>query len=120
MEARVDEEAIWSLERALWTEGASCFRATLAPGCVMAFAEPVGLLQGRDAIIATLEGAPRWRAVTMTDTLTANVGDTTIVLAYRACGMRPGSPDYRALCTSTYIRGDGGLLLLQHQQTPIL
>ena len=112
------DEAIWAAERALWTEGADRFRETLASDCVMAFAEPVGILQGRETIIATLEHAPRWRSVAMTDTRTA-VSDAVVVLAYRALALRDGSPDYRALCTSTYSRAPTGLRLLQHQQTPL-
>ncbi|MCB8840651.1 DUF4440 domain-containing protein [Aurantimonas sp. VKM B-3413] len=112
------DEAIWAAERALWIEGADRFRETLAPDCVMAFAEPVGILQGRETIIATLEQAPRWRSVEMTDTRTAVTGPV-VVLAYRALAQRDGSPDYRALCSSTYSREPAGLCLLQHQQTPL-
>lgn len=107
---------LWTRERGFWLEGADFHRAHLAAGAVMVFPPPVGILEGGQ-ILDGLEGAPRWEAVEFSRQATASLGDA-VVLAYLALARRAGAEPYRALCSSTYLRGNGGWTLLAHQQTP--
>ncbi len=113
------DDEIARLEQAFWTQGAAHYRAFLDPACVMAFPAPTGILSGTQAITATLEGAPRWRAVTMHERRLARVGSDLAVHAYRAEAVREGGPPYVAYCTSTYRRDGQRWRLVQHQQTPV-
>ena len=114
----MNEAAIWDIERDLWLGGVAEFERAMAPGCVMVFPEPVGILAG-PAILDGLRQAPRWSAVEMTGRQISLIGDSVAVLAYRATGQRGDSPLYRALCCSTYFKQGEAWHLVQHQQTPI-
>lgn len=109
-------EELWDLERRFWLEGTAVYEAHLDPGCVMVF-PGIGIMESAE-IIPSLEGAPRWDDVEMTERVTAQAGGEVVVLAYRAAGVREGAGPYHAFCTSTYRRDGGGWKLLQHQQTP--
>lgn len=113
------DPAIWKLEEDLWTGGTARFREALDDACLMAFPAPVGILAGRQPILDSLEGAPRWASVTMTERKIAQPADGIIVLAYRAEGHRESDAVYRVYCSSTYHRDADRWRLVQHQQTPI-
>ena len=113
------QDELWEIERSLWTDGADVFARRLALDCLMAFPPPVGLLRGRDAILATLAETPRWSSLTVGEAMLAATGEDAAVLAYRALAQREGRSGYEAFCTSTYLRQPDGLRLVQHQQTPI-
>lgn len=109
--------SVWDIERRLWLEGAEAYGECMAPDCVMAFAG-VGVMRGAD-IVESLREAPRWRDVTMSDQVEAAPTRETTVIAYVAEASRDEGQNYRALCTSTYLRVDGRWAIAQHQQTPI-
>jgi hypothetical protein len=110
----MDDAQAWATERRLWLKGTSVFGDLLDPECLMAF-PGMGVMRAAD-VLRSLEGAPRWKSVEMTDRAIGRPGDS--VLGYAAVGHRDGMPPYRCLCTSTYRRGDGAWKLIQHQQTP--
>ncbi len=114
----MDDARAWEAEERLWLEGAEAYADLLHPACVMAFVPPVGILRGEE-IGRSLEGAPRWEAVAMTERTLARPDEGTSVLGYRARGRRAGSEPYEAFCTSTWRRGADGWRIVQHQQTPI-
>jgi hypothetical protein len=114
-----DEEEIWRAEERLWLEGAGAYRLLLDPACLMAFGG-FGVLRGAAAVTASLEGAPRWSAVTMTERAQARPAPDLAVLAYLAEGGRGSNPPHRALCTSTWRRAAGGdWRLVQHMQAAV-
>jgi hypothetical protein len=110
------DDDLLDLERALWLDGAERFRVLMAEGAIMVFPEPVGILRG-DAILAGLEGVPRWSGLVLTGLARVGHGATTI-LAYRAEARRGAAPPYLALCSSTWVRSGRDWRILCHQQTP--
>lgn len=112
----VDETAAWAEEERWWKGGADAMAAALDSDAVMVFAPPVGILTGL-SILDTLEGAPRWTEVEMTERVALRPTADIVVLAYRAEGRRGEAEPYVAYCTTTY-RSDGERWrLVQHQQT---
>jgi hypothetical protein len=114
----MNDRDAWTREQRLWLKGADTYRALLDEDCIMAFPAPVGLMQGRETIVASLEGAPRWESVTMTEKTSTRPGGTSLVLGYRAEARRTEGQAYIAYCTSTYRAIGIDWKLIQHQQTP--
>ena len=113
------EEEAWRFEERLWLEGVAVYEKLLDPQCVMAFAAPVGIMQGAAAIRRSLQGAPRWARIVMTHRSVGRPDAETTVLAYEAEAERDGGGEYRAFCTSTYRHRGQAWRLIQHQQTPV-
>ena len=109
-------EELWLIEQGLWLNGVSAHGEVMAEHCVMAFG-PMGIMRNNE-IIESLQAAPRWHEVFMTEKTTIKNQDVA-VLAYRATASQRGVDAYEALCTSTYIREEGAWRMLQHQQTPL-
>ncbi|GGH52498.1 DUF4440 domain-containing protein [Frigidibacter albus] len=107
---------IWTLEAALWTGGLPEYRKSMDPSCMMVLPGP-GILQG-EAILASLEAAPRWREVDMAGRHLAET-DGLCVLGYVATANREGAAPYRAACSSAWVRRESGWKIVQHQQTPL-
>lgn len=110
------ESGIWERERGFWLNGPAFYAEHMAPGAVMVFPPPVGILQGAD-ILAGIEAGPRWDSVEMDEGAVSRHGET-LVLTYRATGRRADAAPYVALCASTYVGGGGGWKLVLHQHTP--
>lgn len=108
---------IWEIERLLWVNGESFFAETMTDDCLMVFPDPVGILEGNE-IVEGLRKAPRWSDVEMDKRTTVDHGKT-IVLAYRATGVRHGDGTYRAFCMSVYERDGTNWRIAAHQQTPV-
>lgn len=113
----MDDDKIWVLERDFWLQGSRHFEKMLAPGCIMVFPPPIGIMTGA-AILASLASAPRWTDVGMSDRVLSRFGSRFLVLSYRVEAHRSGSAPYRALCSSSYVELEAGWRLAQHQQTP--
>ena len=58
-------------------------------------------------ILESLKGALRWASVDRLDRKVGRIGDTIVVLGYKAEDRREGAEPYRCFCTSTY-RADAG------------
>jgi hypothetical protein len=109
---------LWSFEERFWTGDEGFYNERIAPGCVMVFPKPAGILIGT-AILDALRGAPRWTSVEMAGRQSGHAAADTVTLAYEAKGERQGHDPYTALCSSTYRKVGGKWVLVQHQQTPI-
>ncbi len=107
-------DQFWPVEETLWLSGPEDYAAVLHPCCLMAFSR-VGLLSA-DAVLEAVRGQ-RWRSVTASDAVLNRINEDVIVLGYRAEALRDGSPPYRCVCTSTYIREGAAWRLVQHQQS---
>ena len=105
------------LERAFWLQGTDFFDKTLAPDVVMVFPEPPGVLTDRE-IVKSLRNVPRWNAVEI-EVFAQRDHDNFLTLSYRARAVREGDAEYRALCSSVYIKVGGVWKLCLHQQTPL-
>ena len=106
-----------ALERQFWSSGSSFYETHLADDCVMVF--PGGGVLSRDAAIAGLAGAPRWRDVQMDDVRVLTPAQDIAVLVYAAAARREDhEPVYRVIASSTYVRRSGEWRLAFHQQTP--
>ncbi|MRX51774.1 DUF4440 domain-containing protein [Paracoccus sp. S-4012] len=103
----------WKAEEAWWTGSTAEARRHTHPAAIMVFAHAI--LQGPE-IFASLERAPRWTAVTLTDRRATESEDCT-VLAYLARARRADGGTYEARCSSTWVRQEAGWRLIQHQQT---
>lgn len=80
---------------------------------------PVGVLD-RDETAAVIEESEPWAGFKLRDVRTLDLGDDEAALCYRAEAFRDdGSPGYKALISSVYIRLGGEWKLFLHQQTPI-
>lgn len=113
-----DYDAVWGLEEAFWLQGQEAFALHMADGCMMIFPEPVGVMMGA-AIIESLEGAPRWTSVQMSERAIRRFVDDCLCLAYRARAERDGTGPYHALCASTYVLIGGKWRLALHQHTQV-
>jgi len=112
------DETVWIIEKRLWTEGASAWRESLDPLALMVLPEPAGIMRA-SAARASVEDAPRWAQVEMSERTLVRPTHDLIVIAYRARGRREDGSSYEALCGSTYRLADDRWRMVQHQQTPI-
>lgn len=68
---------------------------------------PGGLrIEGRDAILASLDAQP-WASFRIEQPRLIELGPAAATLVYGVTAQRPGSPPYRALISSTWVRGPG-------------
>lgn len=109
-------ENLWQCERGFWLEGKPHYACFLARDARMVFPDPAGFLDA-DQIVRGLEGVPRWESVAFEAQHATGLNDT-IVLCYRATGLRTGSNPYRVLCSSTYVLDGEIWKLLMHHHTP--
>lgn len=119
----MEAHELLDLEREAWgalsTSGeaaASFYGAVLADDVLMLL--PGGMvIEGRDAAIASMRGAP-WDEHRLSDEQVHVLTADSAVVAYRAQARR-GEMDYDALFTSTYVRAGEHWKLAVHQQTPL-
>lgn len=76
-----------------------------------------GAVLDRDAVVASLDGAPPWSSYTLTDERVVPVGDGAAALVYRARALRDGEAPFDATMASTYRLVDGEARLALYQQT---
>ena len=76
-----------------------------------------GMVMDRDAVVASLDGAPTWDRCAMSEHRVVPIGADAAVLVYRAVASRGDEPPFEALMTSTYVLVDGEPRLALHQQT---
>lgn len=110
------EEDMWQIERRLWLDGPSFYAGTMDEACIMAF-DRMGVMKAK-AVLDSLQLAPRWEDVDMTEKAIGRGGGGVIVLGYRAQAWRDDADRYACYCTSTYRKDGDRWLLIQHQQTP--
>ena len=108
-------------ETRLWTHGPEAYRELCSPIVVMAFPGPAGILRGRDAVLAEMEGQALWESAELRDARVDEAGDAA-VLSYRAHAKRGGEAvePYECNCVSTWIKDGDGWQQVSHVQTPIV
>ena len=116
MRLRDVETALWVRERDFWTSGEDYYRRHLAGDVLMAFP---GLVLDREAAIAAVAAAPRWKTPAFDQQRCIALSDDVVALHYHATARRDGEASpYRALVTSVYVRQDDEWRLAIHQHTP--
>lgn len=114
----MEHEQLWALERNFWQGGTDVFDQCLAPQVLMVFPSPAGIMD-RGAIMDSISKAPRWTDVTFSNQRAIAPAEDVVVLAYDARAHRDvGESEYRAHCSSTFIRMSGEWKLVGHQQAP--
>lgn len=78
-----------------------------------------GMVLDRDAVAASLDGAPPWDRYELSDARIIPIGADSVALVYSARAERDGEAPFDALMTSVYTRGDGRVRLALYQQTTI-
>jgi hypothetical protein len=113
------DKELWRLEEQFWLGGAEFYKRRLAPGALMVFPQPAGILD-RAATIKSISSGARWKTVSFSGQHCVNPASNTAVLVYVAQADRgePGS-EYAAQCSSTYISGKDGWQIALHHQTPV-
>jgi len=112
------------LEQAGWTSlcdstGADFYGRIMTDDGVMVLAH--GEVLDRDAVIASLNDAPPWRAYEIADERLVELGSDAAALVYtgRAFRGQDSEPAFTALMSSVYVRDAGGWRLALYQQTPV-
>jgi hypothetical protein len=110
------EQELLQLERAFWLAGAPFYDEHLASEVLMVFPPPVGVLD-RIRTLETILEAPRWKDVAFSAVHIIAPAPDVAILAYEATAHRGnGESEYRAQCSSTYVRVEGKWRLGVHQQ----
>lgn len=112
-------DRLLALEQGLWKGDRAVYEELLAEDALMAFPDPAGLV-GRDAILSSVDRAPRWASVDITEPEVRSLNTGAMLLVYRAVARRAGETAlYAALAASVYATRDGDWRLVFHQQTPV-
>jgi hypothetical protein len=113
----LSDAALWDLETRFWQGDERFYDAALAPAALMVFPDPTGILD-RDAILASIRGAPRWTQVDMTARRVVRPHADVAIAAYRFSARQDDDHAYRGWASSSYTRTDGVWSMSHHQQTP--
>lgn len=114
----MQHEQLWALERAFWRGGTDVYDQYLAPQVLMVLPSPAGIMD-RGAIMDSITTAPRWAEVTFSNQRAITPTEDVVVLAYDARAHRSvRESEYRAHCSSTFVRMAGEWKLAGHHQAP--
>jgi hypothetical protein len=111
-----NQQALLSIERALWNGGPEAYRDNLDSECLMAFTDMAGLVS--KASIADMAEDDRWSDVLIEPKGFVEMTDDSAVLTYHAAATRKNGDTYRALVSSAYVKRPEGWKLAFHSQTP--
>lgn len=111
-----------AVERAGWdalcgSTGGAFYGDLMRPDAVMILVN--GMVLDRDAVAASLDGAPAWDSYDLSDARIVPTGADSAALVYRARAERDGEAPFEALMTSVYTLADGLPRLALYQQTTI-
>ncbi len=112
------QEDLIRIEEELWAGDAAVFRRHLDDDCMIAFTQMAGVMT-RDQVAGTVEGAPRWRDLSIVPVGLIRPVDGVAILTYRASATREGAGRYEALISSAYVRREDAWKMAFHQQTPL-
>lgn len=106
------------LEERFWIEGGGSpdfWQAHFADDGVVAL--PFGIMDKHETVQA-MHGAQPWTRVDMNDVRVVPLGDSSVLLAYRAAAHRAADDvDFEAVLGSVYRKQDGAWQLVFHQQS---
>jgi hypothetical protein len=112
------QDHLFALEERFWKEGADYYRRRLAPGAMMVFPEPAGVLLAED-IVAGVEKAPRWTQVELEEHRLLELDERAALVTYKAIARRPDGARYATRASSAYVSDGQAWRLAFHQQTPL-
>lgn len=112
-----DASEIWDLETKFWTGHAPFHDETVPSETVMAFGDPLGVNSGK-AARQSLDQAPDWVGVEMSEQVVERPTDDVAVTGYLAEGDAGNGVKHKVYCTSTWVRREGNWIHVQHHQTP--
>jgi hypothetical protein len=78
-----------------------------------------GAVLTKEQAIEAMAAAPPWSWFRITQPRLLRLGADAVVVVYEARAQRDGQPEYRALVSSTYTRGNDAWELAVHQLTPL-
>ncbi|MGH8249794.1 MAG: ester cyclase [Steroidobacteraceae bacterium] len=114
----MDEFDLWKLERDFWLGGVKVYERRMAPGSLMVFPAPVGILN-RQRTLDAIRQARRWSGVAFESQRSIFPASEVAILIYEATAeRRDDAHAYKAQCSSIYVQLDGEWMLVLHQQTP--
>ncbi|MFW6773782.1 nuclear transport factor 2 family protein [Nocardioides sp. CPCC 205120] len=114
-------DGLLALERRGWdalcdATGGAFYRDLMTPDALMVLVD--GHVLDREAVAASLDGAPPWSSYELTEARTIPAGDGAVALVYRATARRAGADEpFVAVMTSLYRLVDGRPRLALYQQT---
>lgn len=79
-----------------------------------------GSVLDRDAVVASLDGAPPWASYEISDPRLVPLGPEAAALVYRASAERSGGGPFTAHMSSVYRVVGGALRLALYQQTAVV
>lgn len=115
-------DSLVGLEREGWdalcaSEGAAFYGTLMTDEALMLLVD--GTVLDRDAVVASLDGAPAWDRYEITDARLVQINVGSAALVYRAIAHRGDEPPFEALMASTYILVAGEVRLALYQQTTV-
>ncbi|MEU2202618.1 nuclear transport factor 2 family protein [Isoptericola sp. NPDC019482] len=113
-------DRLLGLERRGWdalcgSTGGAFYGDLMTPSALMVLVD--GSVLDRDAVVASLDGAPPWDSYDLHDVRRVGLADGAAALVYRARAVRGDDPPFVALMASTYVVVDGEPRLALYQQT---
>ena len=113
-------DAMLDLERQGWDAlcaqtGGDFYGALMADGGVMVLVN--GFVMDREAVVASLNGAPAWDSYELSDARAVPVGEESAALVYRSTARRGEEEPFEALMTSVCALVDGAPRLALYTQT---
>ncbi|MFF2453166.1 DUF4440 domain-containing protein [Isoptericola sp. NPDC058082] len=114
-------DRLLDLERQGWdalcrSAGGAFYGDLMTPAALMVLVD--GSVLDRDAVVASLDGAPPWDSYDLRDVRRVGL-DGGAALVYRARAVRGDDPPFVALMASTYVVVDGEPRLALYQQTAL-
>jgi hypothetical protein len=122
MDASSDLNDLLQLEHSGWKSlcdgtGAEFYGGLMTADAVMVLAH--GQALDRDAVVASLGGAPAWNDYNISDERLIQLSDQGAILIYTGRGHRDGEEPFVALMSSVYVRDRDRWKLVLYQQTPV-
>lgn len=116
----LSQDALEALERSGWdalcgSTGGQFYRDIMTPDGLMVLVN--GAVLDRDAVGASLDGAPAWDRYELSEEQLVPMGPQAAALVYRARAFRGDEDPFEAVMASTYVRVDGVPRLALYQQT---
>ena len=99
------------------SQGGAFYGAMMSADAVMILVN--GMVLYRDAVVASLNDAPRWDSFEIREPSLVDLGDKAAALVYRARAVRGDDEPFVALMTTTYRLISGEPKLALYQQTTI-
>jgi hypothetical protein len=118
----LDQADLLALERRGWNSlcdgrGGAVYGDLMTAEARMVLVD--GSVLDRDAVVASLDGAPTWSHYEIAEPHVIPLGPDSAALVYRATARRDDAPPFTALMTSVYRLVDGMPQLALYTQTAV-